>query len=205
MGFKRSTFCPVYMRRLIFQLWGWSSGLLILITTIRYKRWQHHFWWWKVEIFYPNGNSIFFLHKLRLQSRNQQSQSLMTAMLHLELQYFPGIKSVKLLPKEPITPPPSQFCVISGWPRASAGQFLWVPGADQPQVRLWPRPLGRGPPRLRPQLLRCGQQGTEGEERTDWWLVTFFLVQNGVTMGLARVGGMCTVQHNCVIGASISD
>ena len=24
--------------------------------------------------------------------------------------------------------------------------------------------------------------------------------QNGVTMGLARVGGMCTKQHNCVIG-----
>ena len=23
-------------------------------------------------------------------------------------------------------------------------------------------------------------------------------------MGLARVGGMCTVQHNCVIGVSIS-
>ena len=25
-------------------------------------------------------------------------------------------------------------------------------------------------------------------------------IQNGVTMGLARVGGMCTNQHNCVIG-----
>lgn len=24
--------------------------------------------------------------------------------------------------------------------------------------------------------------------------------KNGVTMGLARVGGLCTIQHNCVIG-----
>ena len=39
-------------------------------------------------------------------------------------------------------------------------------------------------------------------ELTDWTDSTFFS-QNGVTMGLARVGGMCTVQHNCVIGASI--
>lgn len=26
------------------------------------------------------------------------------------------------------------------------------------------------------------------------------VIQNGVTMGLARVGGMCSNQHNCVIG-----
>ena len=31
-------------------------------------------------------------------------------------------------------------------------------------------------------------------------LKSWFYTQNGVTMGLARVGGMCTKQHNCVIG-----
>ena len=30
--------------------------------------------------------------------------------------------------------------------------------------------------------------------------IFLLLKQNGVTMGLARVGGMCTNQHNCVIG-----
>ena len=31
-------------------------------------------------------------------------------------------------------------------------------------------------------------------------LLILTVVQNGVTMGLARVGGMCSNQHNCVIG-----
>ena len=31
-------------------------------------------------------------------------------------------------------------------------------------------------------------------------LLILTAVQNGVTMGLARVGGMCSNQHNCVIG-----
>ena len=31
-------------------------------------------------------------------------------------------------------------------------------------------------------------------------LLILTVIQNGVTMGLARVGGMCSNQHNCVIG-----
>ena len=36
-------------------------------------------------------------------------------------------------------------------------------------------------------------------------IVIIYFHQNGVTMGLARVGGMCTRQHNCVIGEYLTE